>query len=70
MGLMLIITLTALIIKIRDAIVKEETPIIIMGFIVLLLAIGLIVEVIIFFWNRTKITPSLEPAESEENIAS
>ncbi len=70
MVLMLLITLTALIMKIRDAITKQEIPIIVMGSFILVLAIGLIVEVIIFFWNRAKMTPSLEAVESEENIAS
>jgi len=52
MILMLIITLAALLMQISDSYHKNETAIIVMGVFILALALGLIVEVVLFFKGR------------------
>ncbi|MBN2326393.1 MAG: carbon starvation protein A, partial [Candidatus Omnitrophica bacterium] len=64
MVVMLIITFWALLLNLKSYIAKGEAPLIIVGSAILLIAIGLIFEVILFFVKRGS-GPKSMPAEAE-----
>lgn len=64
MVIMLLITISSLLIRIVDAVQKQDTTLIIMGCLILLLAVGLIVEVILFFLQRGTKGSGTKPLEA------